>query len=46
MYMFSVSGLPELRKRFPHSLAQDILWTHCVQEYLNEWSTNKEVSKF
>jgi hypothetical protein len=40
---FFVLGLPALRTRFHHSLSQDILWAHCVQEYLNQWSTNKEV---
>ncbi|XP_028409755.1 rab3 GTPase-activating protein non-catalytic subunit-like isoform X2 [Dendronephthya gigantea] len=37
-----LEGLPELRKRFPHSLAQDVLWAHCVQEYLNQWLADKE----
>lgn len=41
-----LEGLLELRKHFPYSLAQDVLWAHCSYEYVNQWLGNKQLSGF
>lgn len=42
-YTVFVSGLSELRLKFPLSLHQDVLWAYCAMECVTYWHSNKEV---